>query len=611
MPTTTERRDSGSSSDASSTSSGLRAPYCEMFSLDFDKTMFAQLDPDEMTGTPCDLTDLDNLLNLDNNIHPIFARSNWPNPDIQHDALAPALRLATLLLTNPFLLHYSHAVLVGEVKRISQTGRSKTSKEGGSRDQNIVLTNEEEAKVLHEHRVFLGTSGRPYSHEVFSRKATDLSDRDVRDVHDKLAELAPQVKFKVVKLSDGFQGHTLSEEPLDPPIQGFVGNRSTIYLEDYENMYRWMCDFHEAVKADPKKQPTEVELGRQLVAVFTIANLLCHELAHAMVIARLGTSMLVGFDGQDVSEDGYNWTSCVFGGTPEVWFNHNLITLEPWPSPAHFDSCVRMNCALGIRQVPTDEVEMRWILPLSFLRNLSDKAFWKEVVPRKGLEAFRPEKVLGYRKTPGAARGECECRKCLEDAAKVEAFSSGDLERFRALVPHDRKKNEPEETCSRLGWDLWPYGCEGVRFHAQTQGRDVHTYGVPNGYDCLLDGTIVAERFAKPVKAVELAHLEENAQKAERTFARLYVAPEGETEEESLRREDVRYALQQMLRPDEDVSDRQALLRKRSVVGVKEVWDEDIAIYTDEEMKMIREEGARFRKRKRTADRPVKRRRLE
>ena len=95
------------------------------------------------------------IYDLDNEIYPIFAQHNFADAD--YEALEPALRLASHLITNPCLLDYWYAVFFPNIKDI---------------------TNE------------CGT------YQAFFRKEDELTPEDVDAVHLKFVSLAKYLCFE-------------------------------------------------------------------------------------------------------------------------------------------------------------------------------------------------------------------------------------------------------------------------------------------------------------------------------------------------------------------------------------------------------------------------------
>lgn len=67
-----------------------------------------------------------NLGDLDSDIHPIFARRNFPGA--HHDTLLPSLRLASKLLTTECLLPWWHAIFFGRREEIPNTRKYNRGK---------------------------------------------------------------------------------------------------------------------------------------------------------------------------------------------------------------------------------------------------------------------------------------------------------------------------------------------------------------------------------------------------------------------------------------------------------------------------------------------------
>ena len=216
---------------------------------------------------------------------------------------------------------------------------------------------------------------------------------------------------------------------------------------------------------------------------------------------------------------------------------------------------------------------MVWQLPMSLVKNLFDKTFWRDVVAQKGANALNPTPILGYRRIPGV---NCECPACLRNAATIKSQITGRLEDFYARSPHlaaqlKSRGDDPPQKCPRR-WGFWPYGGTAVRLHAHAQNMDFRSCGVPSGYVSLLDGTIVLQQLEMPLKKLDFAHLEMNVRRAQRILAICEKPIAGEAEDMKARREQVGKVLQEMLSGDAPLEQRD--LVRRSVVGVPEIWAE-------------------------------------
>lgn len=119
-----------------------------------------------------------------------------------------------------------------------------------------------------------------------------------------------------------------------------------------------------------------------------------------------------------------------------------------------------------------------------------------------------------------------------------------------------------DEICNREGWSRWPFGNWDVRRHGAS--KDPATYGVPNGYISLLDGTLVAAHDANLLLQFEQMLLDKDLRKAEGLVTKLEGETQAGTDKEKIWRTALIGILGEMM-----CSEVPAI--RRTVSGVEEV----------------------------------------
>jgi hypothetical protein len=302
---------------------------------------------------------------LSNPIHAIFRRSNFHNiSDDEYDALVPTLRLATRLLTTKELAGFPHALLVAPY--------------GHWRYPN----NDEEW--------------------WFQEKLTTLTAQDMVDYETTLSSLADMVVFQMVdteKSGCGYCKYSNSTAPQGTHLQ------SCSEIELSREDVWWAV----------KTRDTGSELAYQKQCL-TLAKLMCHELMHAMALARLGDDYPVPFDipvgFQDAVETGYEWEQYVFGGlithmrpkfiadTVPDDFEAIDLRIVAWPCASLTRYYVAKDYPIVVwKEAPS--VEVHWLIDPTMMHtwisSLFSTHFWEHVVPQQGADAVKPIKQRGIR----------------------------------------------------------------------------------------------------------------------------------------------------------------------------------------------------------------------
>lgn len=312
---------------------------------------FASLEYDEYA--------IENLrYNLDNAIHPIFSAKNFVSmrnfEDTDYEVLRPSLRLASLLLEEPSLLPFWHAMFFGEEKEI--------------------VDPELEEK---------------YGAKMFSyrRKDGELTAEDIIDTHEILLELSKIVRFvRVERQALEPAGAMCNAAQCRMPGK-LTGCGARILYED--NYYQGLHCL----------ETSEESHDFLFKARFDFAATMLHELVHAAQRAILGRRSYEHFFEDDVvAEAGFAWENFVFGGTLS---RASLPTLEEFAicEVPHRHNGYEVDT--DVLELPPERgvvstLEVHWPVRDEFVRRLFTKRFWAHTVKKQGAAAFRFPKDDGF-----------------------------------------------------------------------------------------------------------------------------------------------------------------------------------------------------------------------
>lgn len=218
------------------------------------------------------------LGDLDNAIHPVFGVQNFED-DLDYEILRPSLRLASLLLEEPSLFSFWHAMFFGPETELLDL----------------------DLETRHSQKMF-----------SYCRTDGELSAEDIVKTGEKLLALAKVIRFirKEDQNMSRLGGCCISEKCEMPETFWGVGSR-ILYRDNFYNDLR-------SLELNPKDPDTrehdhDWEL---LTSRFGFAILMLHELAHAAQSAVLGHDSYEHFFEDDVvAEAGFAWENFVFGGT--------------------------------------------------------------------------------------------------------------------------------------------------------------------------------------------------------------------------------------------------------------------------------------------------------
>lgn len=319
--------------------------------------------PNMSSTTP--VVPLRHLGNLNNPIHRIFTKSNFQNVNQdEYNALSPTLRLATRLITTREIAGFPHAILVAP----------------------------------------LGfTNGKQF----FFRKRPALTQQDMVIYNEALETLADMVKFQAVSHEPVGHGCCNPDVKAPPPQHSRLLTSSVIDISK--------DDILSAVETRANCS----ELASQKQSLM-FAKILCHELIHAMALARLGRAVcvpnIVPFGNQTVVENGYEWEDYVFGGlicghrpkhlpnTVPDDFDATDLRHIAWPSASITRTYVANKWPIMIVKEPSTS-EVHWQIDpttdptksYTWIPSLSSTRFWDHVVPNQGAIAVKAPKIRGIR----------------------------------------------------------------------------------------------------------------------------------------------------------------------------------------------------------------------
>ena len=251
-------------------------------------------------------SDLDQLTlsDLSNEVHPIFAPTNFPEAD--YAKLFPALRLASRFVDTDCLLDFWYGIFFGV-----------------------------ELPVRH------GESMKDW-HMAFFRPRTELSAVDRAMTRFKLRRLADIVLFnRMTPQEDYINGRTFAY--LDIVAQALSGDGGLAPGVRTQILYsgRWyksMCGLHSADRETQRRE------------YFEFASMLVHEVAHAAYYAACGAnSYELPFEFNTVSETGYDWEAFGFGGI--IGHGHTVID---WSSPSRCKEYTKNGWSIWLQDDPPD-----------------------------------------------------------------------------------------------------------------------------------------------------------------------------------------------------------------------------------------------------------------
>ena len=155
---------------------------------------------------------------------------------------------------------------------------------------------------------------------------------------------------------------------------------------------------------------------------FLLANILCHELCHAVMFARFGHGYNA-FEQQPSTEHGVLWEMAVLGGASNR--KNGELRIMEFPPPILFKGYIRNTCAMKVVAVPKEDMQVVWLAPIDSIATLFNPSFWNTEVKVAGADAVLFPKVCGYRYDPKIARGVCRCFACQQSEAIVEHYMKG------------------------------------------------------------------------------------------------------------------------------------------------------------------------------------------
>ena len=282
--------------------------------------------------------------NLDNEIHPLLVRSRFDDtPDAIYDQLVPALRLATMFLTQPVCMQFWVTVALGE-RHCDPEMSSKYGRKCQRIPNHVELTKENTAKVI--------------------RHLRELGDANI--IHFAF-------RHKLLQEVGGAWGSS-------GPICDYLGARRTCGLKGRltRSIIRLHADHYIiAKKLSQLKYP---EVSQELRFSFFFANLIMHELAHSIEGAyiKMRHEQWVEYqrsktyvepfwmDWQRPPECGKAWEQTMFGGEIQPINNrvdgsHGVGTSD-WP-PHGSD---------------LDPEKRTWYsIPMTYIENLFQKNTWQ------------------------------------------------------------------------------------------------------------------------------------------------------------------------------------------------------------------------------------------
>lgn len=372
---------------------------------------------------------------LCNPIHPIFARHNFPSAD--YDALVPALRLASLLISTDCLLDWWYYTLHPQGPSVEFP------------KDHVLEGGEYRPKILNKGK---------------------LSALQLASVKLDLLGMANIIRFYRCDFDSPTAGActtrgegTMIPAPGDRP---FYGCPSAVCYND--DNYEVLCEISRDAKGTGSSF-NYLELAEHL----SFAEDLVHELAHAVENA-VGVFCTDPVGLNKVAEAGFDCTSSIFGGIFSTR-GSDWVEMSDWPDASvvlHYLSCGHR---IHMVEAPTKGVSMRWIVPFTFVEQLFRMSFWQVEVPKRGADALKVRKQVGYRWTTD----NCSCNVCTQ---KPWSLPVKEKKEFYDLVGE-----LPDPECNRMPLPVSPL------LGSVADASE----GCPAGYMMLMDGTIVDPAYAE------------------------------------------------------------------------------------------------------------------
>ncbi|KAK4945864.1 hypothetical protein LTR10_014955 [Elasticomyces elasticus] len=304
-------------------------------------------------------------------VHPLFAPEKFPDAD--YDALLPALRVATKLLTCESSLVFYHTILHTQ-------------------------------PVVKDYPPGSGLEQCYY--EAVYPPNRPLTGKEVRRVKAEFMNLANILTFH----------RDEDAAPCGAHCEPAQGENDVDLAGSWQDFAGWKSS------SMPTNRLTELNFdGGLAVDYIMFAKILCHELAHAAVFYRFGECFrdLVWAD-NTVEEGGFDWEAMVWGGILMIGHKGAHLHLQEWPGIAMANHYLRQDAPLMVCGRP-EKAERYWHIPPGWLLQLCSEDFWDFVVPEKGREALYVPKLYGMRSIPNP----CKCSTCLSNK---EFWDFDDLE---------------------------------------------------------------------------------------------------------------------------------------------------------------------------------------
>ena len=368
------------------------------------------------------------ISDLWNDIHPIFCELNFPGA--RYEVLSPILQLASLLIDTDCLLDFWHAVFFGE------------------------------------RRVVYDTADHEEWHISYGRRGTCLSAKEKAETRLKLRALGHMVRFYRDSNIAPSNGMCKSSEGDILSNMNEIGlfRQSIDCIRYNEGSYQRLCDLHDKATCtymadddcdyygdyyDHNDFETDENddgpLSRLYPAYFKFAITLVHEIAHAAVMAEMGTEAYAVFEDNDVSESGYDWEGFVFGGplALNLWRprDRRLTVSASWPSASMVRMYVLCDLPIWTKDPCVDAVSTRFYVSDYHIQRFFRAEFWNVTVPEMGADALKLLKttaVAGFRETIDHS-GSCVCFQPHEkDARRFDGIPEGWYAEKGFIYPIDR-----------------------------------------------------------------------------------------------------------------------------------------------------------------------------
>jgi hypothetical protein len=340
---------------------------------------------------------------LDNDIHPILARENWPD-NIKYEVLLPALRLLSHILESEAVLIYVDALFLTK-HQLCQLDQETSGEDDGTWKE-----------MTYESREW-GVKTRADLVKSFLRMQpkASLTPEQRNKAKEYLLHIGQVTRFEISPETGKGSAccfSTSNTGGMPPRVpETFVGRPATMRLaqDDYEALLKLdavVSSSSSSSSTTSRRISSPAQL--QLECAFYFASTILHGFAHVLQHVRrpwfsAGHEVVLGDN--TLTEAGYDLETVVWGSTIHCTFNGSQAEATPalareWPCPMmqgiYMHDNLTMLCTGTLARPHTVR---QWSVRTSWITDLFRKSFWEEFAALPAAEAaarmLQPPKILG------------------------------------------------------------------------------------------------------------------------------------------------------------------------------------------------------------------------